>query len=624
MTNSASNTTALDLQQLYNELYPLCRSITGFGYRQSLEIIQRYIPLQIEEFTSGSTVCNWTVPPEWLLHRATLKDIAGHVILDTDINPMCLLNYAESFHGKVSRQELESHFFTLDNQPNVTPYVTSYYKRKWGFCLNAWQKASLQDDYYQVDIDTEYKTDGAVLVGSCDLKGKSDKIIFISSYLCHPCMLNNELSGPIALIYLYYLLSAVPERQYTYRFILNPETIGSICYLSRHATELKEKLVFGFVINTLASQYKTGHGVSPIKTVDPQAIITRLEQQAPSNTASSTTDATSLAASFFSALHEELNASISCNFLPTPLIFKLSRQSLMDEFTAALPLQQHSQANTGTSSDNASSDLQQRYYHEYDFAKINGTENTQEPSQALDAVRMQQQMKSLHNRAHPLQSFPDAWAQLKIPASTYSYGIDRFLTSWQENSPDEVALLPFSPLVGSDERQYCSALMNLPVVSISRTMAGFDKYASYHTQADNQQEFSLDSVVDSALKIFDVLQAYSIHQQYVTAQYIGEPQLGKYNLYPSINNFNVGIKRMASRYSNISLPNILSLLNFANGTLSIWELAKILKISLYELMDLLRTLESKHLIAYQATKTPILATLAQTAQTHGSLACSGA
>lgn len=112
MTNSASNTTALDLQQLYNELYPLCRSITGFGYRQSLEIIQRYIPLQIEEFTSGSTVCNWTVPPEWLLHRATLKDIAGHVILDTDINPMCLLNYAESFHGKVSRQELESHFFT--------------------------------------------------------------------------------------------------------------------------------------------------------------------------------------------------------------------------------------------------------------------------------------------------------------------------------------------------------------------------------------------------------------------------------------------------------------------------------------------------------------------------------
>lgn len=141
--------------------------------------------------------------------------------------------------------------------------------------------------------------------------------------------------------------------------------------------------------------------------------------------------------------------------------------------------------------------------------------------------------------------------------------------------------------------------MNLPVVSVIRSMYGVDNYAAYHTQADNQAEFSLDSIVDSALKIFDVLQSYALRQHSVMAQFIGEPQLGKYHLYPDSNSFNVNVRRRTTTYGSSLLPNILSILNLADGTLSIRELSKVLNLSLYELMDLLRTLESKKLIAYQ-------------------------
>lgn len=281
------NLPKLDLQQLYNELFPLCRSITGVGYRQSLDILKRYIPLSIESYPSGSQVCNWTVPPEWILHRAVLKDSKGKVILDTDLNPMCLLNYSAPFHGTVTRQELEKHLFSLPDMPNIKPYVTAYYNHKWGFCLDQLQRNTLTDDTYEVCIDTEYKEDGAVLVGTCDLSGKSDRIVMLSSYLCHPCMLNNELSGPLALIYLYYLLAALPERPYTYRFIINPETIGSICYLSRHAQELNDKLELGVVLTCLASPYKTGYGISPIDSIDPQAIFERAQSSFNSKNAAS-------------------------------------------------------------------------------------------------------------------------------------------------------------------------------------------------------------------------------------------------------------------------------------------------------------------------------------------------
>lgn len=604
---AAFNLKALDLQQLYNKLYPLCRSITGLGYRQSLAILQEYMPLQIEAFTSGSSVCNWTVPPEWILHHATLKDRAGSVLLDTDIDPMCLLNYSCSFHGKVSRQELEAHLFSLPNQPSVIPYATSYYKSNWGFCLSEQQKGSLQDDYYQVDIDTEHKADGAVLVGSCELKGKSDRIVLLTSYLCHPCMLNNELSGPIALVYLYYLLAALPERQYTYRFVINPETIGSICYLSSHAQELKEKVEYGMVLTCLASHYKTGHGISPIKSIDPQALLARLQEQH-SFTANSE--------ECFSALHEEIHNSISQNFLAMPLIFKLSRQSQMDEIAEALH-PQFQQQHTGSNLSGSSS-LQQRYYPEYHAAQLNGTEHTHDPRQSLDDARMQQQMDMLQRSAPPLLSSSGLFEHIELPSSAYTYGIDRFLTSWQERFPQDVALIPFTPTRGSDERQYCSALLNLPMVSVIRSMHGIDNYAAYHTKADNQAEFSLDSIVDSALKIFDVLQAYALCQHSILAQYIGEPQLGKYQLYPDINSFNVSTKRMTTRYGSTLLPNILKLLSLADGSLSIEELAKILNISLYELMDLVRTLESKHLIAYQAPQKPAAKPLATTTQAQTS------
>lgn len=243
-----------DIDNIVDRLFNICRSITGPGIRQSLQIISEYMPLDIVEIKSGTKVFDWTVPKEWELIEGTLSDLDGNVLISSKDNPMHVLNFSQSFDGIVTRDELfKSHLFTLPSLPDAIPYVTSYYKERWGFCVSEKQKETLTQDKFKVSIKTN-KFDGALTYGHAFLQGKSDKKIVITTYLCHPNMLNNELSGPLCMILLYNMLKAQEDRYYSYEFIINPETIGSISVLATYGQKLKENLVFGMVLTCLCNK----------------------------------------------------------------------------------------------------------------------------------------------------------------------------------------------------------------------------------------------------------------------------------------------------------------------------------------------------------------------------------
>ena len=262
-----------ELHNLYHELLPLCRSLTGQGYRDSLSILSRYLPFTRLHYHSGQEVLDWTVPPDWTLVRARLWALDANkdhetLVLDTQDNPLYALNFIEPFSGVLSRDELDSHLYSYPAVPDAIPYVTSYSKPRWGLCLTQNQRNELKAPFYRVEIEVVKSSDrpeDGVTVGEYDLPAtvapETAKTIFISTYLCHSCMLNNELSGPLVQLMLFEKLKAMPVRRFNYRFIINPETIGSICYLSDHSTELKEKLEYGLILTCLAAK----HGAADTK-----------------------------------------------------------------------------------------------------------------------------------------------------------------------------------------------------------------------------------------------------------------------------------------------------------------------------------------------------------------------
>lgn len=241
------------MYDLADKIFPYCRSITGQGVRDTLADLKEYIgadnglELKVYEVPCGTKVFDWTVPREWVIRSAYIEDEAGNRIIDMAENNLHVLGYSAPVDRWVDLEELVNYIYTLPDAPDAIPYVTSYYKERFGFCMSENQKQSLKPGKYHMVVDSEF-IDGVLNYAEVILKGESEKEIFFSTYFCHPSMANNECSGPVLLAELIRQIAAMPKRKYTYRCVFVPETIGSITYLSTedHLADMQKNMVAGF------------------------------------------------------------------------------------------------------------------------------------------------------------------------------------------------------------------------------------------------------------------------------------------------------------------------------------------------------------------------------------------
>ncbi|HEY9759827.1 MAG TPA: DUF4910 domain-containing protein [Oculatellaceae cyanobacterium] len=231
----------------FDRLWPILRSITGEGVRQTHRILNELVPLQTFEIPSGTEVFDWTIPKEWVVREAYVIAPDGRRILDIAENNLHIVGYSTPFRGKVALSELVEHLYSLPDLPDAIPWITSVYSPRWGFCCSHSFKESLPEGQYEVVIDTDL-IDGSLTLSEALLPGVSDEEVLISTYTCHPSMANNELSGPLVAALLYEQLAQIPERRLTYRFVFLPETVGSIAYLAKRGDILKSKMVAGYVV----------------------------------------------------------------------------------------------------------------------------------------------------------------------------------------------------------------------------------------------------------------------------------------------------------------------------------------------------------------------------------------
>jgi aminopeptidase-like protein len=240
------------MHELVAKAFPICRSITGDGVRETLQIISDIIPLEIHEVPTGTVAFDWVVPKEWNVYEAYIADESGNRIVDFKKNNLHVVGYSVPVDKWIALSELQAHLYSLPDQPSAIPYVTSYYKERWGFCIAHDERIRLKEGEYHVYIDSTLK-DGSLTYGECILKGETSQEVFLSTYVCHPSMANNELSGPVVTAYIAKWLSSRP-RKYTYRIIFIPETIGSITYLSRNLDTLKKNVIAGFNISCIGDE----------------------------------------------------------------------------------------------------------------------------------------------------------------------------------------------------------------------------------------------------------------------------------------------------------------------------------------------------------------------------------
>jgi len=240
-----------DLHGFAAEMFPICRSITGDGIRQTLELIGRRMPLQIFEVASGTAVFDWTVPKEWNIRDAYIRIPGGRRVVDFQQNSLHILNYSTPVRTTMSLAELKPHLFSIPDHPDWIPYRTSYYQSNWGFCLSHNQLQALEEREYEVCIDSTLEN-GHLTYGECYLPGRSSDEVLISCHACHPSLANDNLSGIAVATFLAELLSG-RDLRYSYRFLFIPGTIGAITWLARNR-ENADKIRHGLVLTGIGDK----------------------------------------------------------------------------------------------------------------------------------------------------------------------------------------------------------------------------------------------------------------------------------------------------------------------------------------------------------------------------------
>ena len=267
------------------DLFPICRSITGQGVRETLKYIADLLPgLDIKEVPSGTQAFDWVVPDEWNIRNAYIEDDQGNRIVDYRDNNLHIVGYSEPVDKWMDLEELDSHLYSLKDQPTAIPYITSYYARHWGFCLTHKQRQSLKPGRYHVVIDSDLQK-GVLNYAELIIKGQTNKEVLLSTYICHPSMANDNLSGPVVTLALAQWLLGLEKLKYTYRIIFIPETIGSIVFLSKNLDYLKKNVISGFNITCVGDDHcysflpsRNGNTISDtisqhvLKYIDPKYI----------------------------------------------------------------------------------------------------------------------------------------------------------------------------------------------------------------------------------------------------------------------------------------------------------------------------------------------------------------
>ena len=415
------------------DLFPICRSITGPGVRETLSYFKEILPnLKIHSVPTGTEVFDWTVPNEWFIQDAYIEDSHGNKIVDFANNNLHLVGYSKPINEWMDLSVLDKHLHSLPGQPDAIPYVTSYYNTNWGFCLTHNQRELLREGMYHVVIDSELKH-GVLNYGELIIKGETNEEVLLSTYICHPSMANNELSGPIVTTGIARWIDTLKNPRYTYRIIFIPETIGSIVYLSKHSEYMKAHTIAGLVLTCIGDDR-------------------------------------------------------DYSFLPSR-----SGDTLIDRVA----------------------------------------------SYALN---------------HYVKTY-----------TRYSY-LDR----------------------GSDERQYCSPGIDLPVCSVMRSKYG--TYPEYHTSLDNLTLISSDGLEGGYNVIKKIIEVLEFNLAYKSKNFC-EPQLGKYDLYPTIS-----IKE-SKQYELSDL--MLNILAYADGDNDILEISEIIRVDFFTVHNTMKILLDNELVSLE-------------------------